>query len=70
LIDELADLVIDISGKKIVKKHDLSKPVGVRSRNADLTLLKKNLGWEPKISYQEGLEKTYKWIEEQVRMNS
>ncbi len=70
LIDELADLVIDISGKKLVKKHDLSKPVGVRSRNADLTLLKKNLDWEPKICYQEGLEKTYKWIEEQVRMNS
>jgi nucleoside-diphosphate-sugar epimerase len=69
-IDELADLIIGISGKKFVKKHDLSKPVGVRSRNADLSLLKKNLWWEPKISYQEGLEKTYKWIEEQVRKSS
>jgi nucleoside-diphosphate-sugar epimerase len=67
-IDELADLIIGISEKRLVKKHDLSKPVGVRSRNADLTLLTRSLGWEPKISYQEGLKKTYKWIEEQVRI--
>jgi GDP-D-mannose 3',5'-epimerase len=66
-IDGLADLIIDSSGKRIGKEHDLSQPVGVRSRNADLTLLKKYLEWIPKISYQEGLEKTYKWIEEQVR---
>ena len=65
-IDGLADLIIKISGKKLTKKYDLSKPQGVRSRNADLTLIQKVLGWQPKISYEEGLTKTYTWIEKMV----
>lgn len=65
-INELADMIIKISGKKIEKEYDLSKPQGVRSRNADLTLIKEKIDWEPRITYQEGLEKTYKWVEEQV----
>lgn len=66
-INELADMTIKISGKNIKKGYDLTKPVGVRSRNADITLLKKKLNWQPKVSYQEGLEKTYKWVKEQVK---
>lgn len=66
-IDELADLIIEISGKKLTKQYDLTKPQGVRGRNADLTLIEKVLGWKPKTSYREGLTKTYKWIEEMVR---
>jgi len=62
-IDELADIIIEISGKEIRKEYDLSAPQGVRGRNADLTLVKKVLGWEPQVSLEEGLEKTYKWIE-------
>ncbi len=62
-IDELADIVIGISGKEIRKKHDLSAVQGVRGRNADLTLVKKTLGWEPEIELEKGLEITYKWIE-------
>jgi len=65
-INELADMIIKISGKKIEKEYDLSKPQGVRSRNADLTLIKEKIDWEPRITYQKGLEKTYKWVEEQV----
>jgi len=65
-IDELAQMIIKISGKNLKIKHDLSKPQGVRGRNADLTLIKKVLGWEPKVSLEEGLEKTYKWILQQV----
>jgi nucleoside-diphosphate-sugar epimerase len=61
-IDELVDIVANIAGKNIIKKHDLSKPQGVRGRNADITLMKKSLDWQPKISLEEGLEKTYKWI--------
>ncbi len=60
-IDELARIVIDISGKKIIVKHDLSKPQGVRGRNADITLVKKEVGWEPKVSLEEGLRRTYNW---------
>ena len=60
-IDELAGITIKISGKKIEIKHDLTRPQGVRGRNADLTLVKKVLGWEPRVSLEEGLKRTYDW---------
>lgn len=66
-IDELADIIIGISGKKIEKKYNPSAPQGVRGRNADLTRVKKVLGWEPQVSLEEGLEKTYKWVELMVK---
>ena len=66
-IDELADIIITNSGKKITKNHDLSAPEGVKGRNADLTLVKKVLGWEPEISLEEGLDKTYRWIDLMVK---
>jgi len=65
-IDELADIVIKISDKKLQKKYNLSAPQGVRGRNADLTLIKKVLGWEPRVSLEEGLKITYNWIKEQI----
>ena len=65
-INELADMIIKISGKRIEKKYDLTKPIGVRSRNADISMLKKQLNWQPKVTYREGLEKTYRWVEKQV----
>ena len=66
-IDELADIIVEISGKKIQKEYDTSAPQGVRGRNADLALVKKVLGWEPKTSLETGLAKTYEWIEKQVK---
>jgi nucleoside-diphosphate-sugar epimerase len=66
-IDELADIIIKISGKKITKEYDLSAPQGVRGRNADITLVRKVLVWKPKVSLEEGLARTYKWIEEQCQ---
>jgi nucleoside-diphosphate-sugar epimerase len=60
-INKLAKIIIEISGKNIEVKYDLSKPQGVRGRNADLTLVKKILNWYPKISLEEGLKRTYKW---------
>ena len=68
-IDEIVDIIAKIAGKNIRKKHLLDKPQGVRGRNADLTLVKKVLNWEPHISLEEGLEKTYRWIEKMVRKN-
>ncbi len=62
-IDELADIIIKVSGKRIAKTYDLSAPQGVRGRNADITLARKVLGWEPKVSLEEGVSRTYKWIE-------
>ncbi len=65
-INELADIVIKISGKRITKKYDLNAPQGVRGRNADLILVKKVLGWKPEVSLEEGLKDTYDWINEHV----
>jgi nucleoside-diphosphate-sugar epimerase len=67
-INQLADLVADAAGLKIRKKH-VPGPQGVRGRNSDNTRLRQVLGWEPQISLEEGLAKTYRWIEEQVRLN-
>ena len=66
-INELADIIARVAGKTVSKKHDLSAPQGVRGRNADLTLVKKALGWEPHIDLEEGLSKTYRWIEKMLR---
>ncbi len=65
-INELADIIIKISKKKIVRKYNLSAPQGVRGRNSDNTKLRQVLEWEPQISLEEGLEKTYRWIEKMV----
>ncbi len=68
-VDQLADIIIKASGKKIIKEHNLSAPVGVQGRNADLTLVKRVLKWEPKVSLEEGLAKTYRWISQMVEMD-
>ena len=64
-INQLADLVAEIAGVRIIKRH-IAGPQGVRGRNSDNTRLKEVLGWEPKISLEEGLARTYAWIETQV----
>jgi nucleoside-diphosphate-sugar epimerase len=65
-IDELARIVIDTSDKNITVKHDLSRPQGVRGRNADITLVKKEVGWEPQVSLEEGLRRTYEWAKTRI----
>lgn len=66
-IKKLAEMIIDISGKDITLEHDLFAPQGVRGRNADITLARKVLRWEPKVSLEEGIAKTYRWILEQCQ---
>ncbi|MCL6505794.1 MAG: NAD-dependent epimerase/dehydratase family protein [Bryobacteraceae bacterium] len=65
-INQLADMIAEIAGVSIVKRH-VPGPMGVRGRNSDNTLLRKVLGWEPRVSLEEGLARTYAWIEDQVR---
>jgi GDP-D-mannose 3',5'-epimerase len=65
-IDGLADIVADIAGVRIRKRH-VAGPQGVRGRNSDNSRLRRILNWEPRISLEEGLSRTYAWIEEQVR---
>ena len=65
-IDELAQIIIKISGKHLTIEHDLTKPQGVRGRNADLSLVSKVIGWKPVVPLEQGLERTYRWIEKKV----
>ena len=64
-INAMTDIVADIAGTKIVKKH-IPGPQGVRGRNSDNTQVKGVLGWEPIVSLEEGLARTYRWIEARV----
>lgn len=65
-INELVDIVAGIAGKHIYKRYDLTKPQGVRGRNSDNSKLREVLGWEPQVSLEDGLAKTYDWIFNQV----
>ena len=65
-INELADMIADAAGIQVRKKH-IPGPQGVRGRNSDNTRLREVLGWEPQVSLEIGLKKTYDWIEAQVR---
>lgn len=64
-INRLAEMIIGISGKKLSIEH-IKGPLGVRGRNSDNRLIFEKLGWKPTQPLIAGLEKTYKWIKEQV----
>ena len=66
-INQLVDMVAEIAGKRIRKRHDLTKPQGVRGRNSDNSKIRQVIGWEPRIPLREGLVPTYRWIEERLR---
>ena len=68
-INQLVDMIADIAGKRIDKRH-MDGPQGVRGRNSDNRLIRERLGWAPSQSLRAGLEKTYAWIEQQVRRNA
>jgi len=65
-VDQLVDMVCDVAGKKLTKRHDLTKPQGVRGRNSDNSRLRTVLGWEPQIHLRDGLAITYQWIEQEL----
>lgn len=65
-INHLADMIMEISGKKLKKKH-IKGPLGVRGRNSDNRLIQEKLGWQPNSPLKEGIKKTYQWIEEQAK---
>ena len=67
-INQLAKMIIEISKKKLGTNH-VPGPQGVRGRNSDNSLIKKKIGWRPKMPLRKGLEITYKWIKEQVNIS-
>lgn len=62
-VNQLVDIVEEIAGVKLERRHQLDAPQGVRGRNSDNTLIRQHLGWEPTTPLRRGLEQTYKWIE-------
>ena len=65
-INQLVDIAEDIAGIKLHRRYKLDAPKGVRGRNSDNTMISKVLGWEPSISLRHGLEKTYRWIHDDM----
>jgi nucleoside-diphosphate-sugar epimerase len=66
-INELAQIIIELSGKSGLTLKHVEGPQGVRGRNSDNSRLRQVLGWEPTTRLEDGLEATYRWIEKQVR---
>jgi GDP-D-mannose 3', 5'-epimerase len=65
-INQLAKMVCRIAGVTLVLRH-VDGPQGVRGRNSDNTRLRDVLGWEPRVSLEDGLARTYAWIEGEVK---
>ena len=65
-INDLAKMVIDISGKNLSIKNVESNAIGVRGRNSDNTLIEEKLGWKPSRPLREGIEKLYNWINQKI----
>jgi len=65
-VNELVDLIAAAAGKRIRRRHDLTKPQGVRGRNSDNDSLRRKLSWEPSTRLEDGLAETYRWIEQRL----
>ena len=65
-INQLIDIVEDIAGKKFKRRYNLGAPKGVRGRCSENTLIKQQLGWAPEIRLRDGMERTYRWIYDQM----
>jgi GDP-D-mannose 3', 5'-epimerase len=66
-VDTLVQKIIAISGKNIQVSYDKSKPVGPLSRTAEIGKSRNLLGWQPQITFDEGLKRTYNWLEERLK---
>jgi GDP-D-mannose 3', 5'-epimerase len=65
-INQLVDIVEEIAGIKLKRSYDLSAPKGVNGRSSDNTLILQRLGWAPSIRLRDGVERTYRWIYDQI----
>lgn len=65
-INDFAKMAIDISGKQLTIRN-IEGPTGVRGRKSDNNLVREKLGWAPSLPLREGMERTFKWINEQVK---
>ena len=69
-INQLVDIVEEIAGIKLKRSYNLSAPKGVNGRNSDNTLIKQVFDWEPNTRLRDGMEKTYRWIYDEMTSKS
>jgi len=67
-INLLIDIVEDIAGRRFKRNYNLGAPTGVRGRSCDNSLIKQQVGWAPSIRLRDGMERTYRWIHEQMTL--
>jgi GDP-D-mannose 3', 5'-epimerase len=67
-VDMLVQKIVAISGKDIRIEYDTSKPVGPLSRTAEVTKSAAILGWQPRVTLDEGLKRTYAWLEKRLKV--
>jgi nucleoside-diphosphate-sugar epimerase len=65
-INQLLDIVEEIAGVTLERRYNLNAPKGVRGRCSDNTLVKARLGWAPTTRLRDGIERTYRWIHDQM----
>ena len=65
-INELVKITAKVAGKTIGRDHILDAPLGVRGRNSNNDLIRKELDWDYSQTLEEGIRKTYNWIEQQI----
>ena len=66
-INDLLKITAKVAGVAVSKRHKLDAPLGVRGRNSNNDLVREKLGWDYKYTLEDGIRKTYEWIEEQVQ---
>ena len=64
-INQLVDTAAKVAGKKVEKDH-IDGPLGVRGRNSNNDLIREKLGWDYSLTLEEGIRRTYEWINKQV----
>jgi len=65
-INQLIDIVEEIAGVRFTRRYNLAAPKGVRGRCSDNALIRQKLGWAPSVKLRDGMEKTYRWIHDQI----
>jgi|TARA_Y100000296_G_scaffold81108_1_gene107743 nucleoside-diphosphate-sugar epimerase len=65
-MSEVADMLLEISGKNLKKEYQPAEPTGCWKRSSDNTLIQKLTGWKPEIPLKDGLTKTYSWVRDQL----
>ena len=65
-INQMIQIIQDIANIKLEKEYQLDKPLGVRGRSSNNDLVRQKLNWDIEIKLKDGLEKTYKWIYDEI----